>query len=449
MTLLPSREPLNGCFSLLPRVSVLCSARSYPGRRSDLFAVRPSNAQKRLEAGEGLTGLFQPAGADFETAGILSWNAERGAELCLAALSDPWPTDFNDSLTVHGQLHTGGPVTLLRTHLREATAFDWPTRFSSDLLALGAQTDIDETWTYATYCPTGLHEWYPEVGFVHGHSEDEPSRPRVEMRTVEPLRIAVPGAEVSLELGGYWTVSYSPKFCIESTMAFGVRPDEPLTIEDHWRQYGNPLLGFVIFASDRPDDLCWESFYNPDAKRKIVLLRRDRKSFEREWRPNPGHFLFRAEDVADVGETIRRWLAAWGPSEPSLGLFCETIQQDSTYSPPRFLTLYTAAEGYWKGTKKPEEKNWGIDALAKRASIDPAVSKVNKKARQLIGAVRKYHAHLTLPGSLTSDEIALGTFDSTRRLQVLMQACLLREIGMETAQIESLIAAHYQSWSIP
>jgi hypothetical protein len=411
--------------------------------------MRVSHAQKRLEAGEGLTGLFQPAGANFETAGILDWNAERGAELRLAALSDPWPTDFNDSLTIHGQLNGGEPVTLLRTHLREATAFNWASRFSSTILALGAHTDIDETWAYANYCPTSLHEWYPEKGFVHGHSEDDPPRPRVEMQPVEPLRISVPGAEVSLELGGYWTVSYAPKFCIETTMEFSVRPDEPLTIEDHWHQYGNPLLGFVIFASDRPDDLRWESFHKPDTKRHIVLLRSDRKSFEREWRPLPGHFLFRAEDVADEGEAIRRWLAAWRPSEPSLGLFCETIQQDSTYSPPRFLTLYTAAEGYWKGTKKPGEKNWGIDALARRAGIDPTVSKANKKARQLIGAVRKYHAHLTIPGSLTVDEIALSTFDSTRRLHVLMQACLLREIGMKTAQIESLIAARYQSWPLP
>jgi hypothetical protein len=153
--------------------------------------------------------------------------------------------------------------------------------------------------------------------------------------------------------------------------------------------------------------------------------------------------------VADEGEAICRWLAVWRPSEPSLGLFCETIQQDSTYSAPRFLTLYTAAEGYWKGTKQPEEKRWNIRALAKRAGIDPAVSKVDRRALQLIGALRDYHAHLTLPGSLAADEIALSTFDSTRRLHVLMQACLLREIGMETAEIESLIAARYQSWPIP
>jgi hypothetical protein len=185
--------------------------------------MRLSNAQKRLEAGEGLPGLFQPAGTELETAGILAWDAERGAELRLADLSDPWPNQFNDSLTVHGQLQAGEEVTLMRTRLVEKTAIDRAARFLSSMLALGAHTDIDETWTYASYCPTSLHEWYPEKGFVHGHSEEEPSRPRVEMQPAEPRRIAVPGAEVSLELGGDWTVSYAPRFCIETTMEFSVR----------------------------------------------------------------------------------------------------------------------------------------------------------------------------------------------------------------------------------
>jgi ApeA N-terminal domain 1 len=409
--------------------------------------MQPSNAQKSLEAGESLTGKFCPAGANFETAGLLTWSADRGAELRLADLSHPWPTDFDNQLTIHGQLHAGGPVTLLLARLSERTFINHASRYSSAIVALGEHTDMDETWTYANYCPTSLHEWYPKTGFVHSHSED--GRPRIEMQPVEPLSMALPSAEVTIHIDGDWTASYSANWSIETTMKFSVQPEEPLTIEDHWAQYGNPLLGFIIFASDRPDDLRWESFYNPQTKRQIVLLRSDRKSFEREWRPQAGHFLFRAEDIGDVGEALRRWLAAWRPSEPSLGLFCETIQQDSTYSPPRFLTLYTAAEGYWKGTRRSCEKIWGIDALEKRAGIDPAVSKADKKARKLIGALRRYHAHLALPGSLSAEDLAFSTYDSTRRLHALMQACLLREIGMETSQIESLIAKRYLPWPIP
>lgn len=410
--------------------------------------MRPSPAQKSLESGEALTGLFQPAGADFETAGVLTWDAAKGAELRLADLAHPWPADFNVELTIHGRLHAGGQVTLLESGLRSMTAFDQPTKFVSHALALGAYTSSDETWTYASYCPTGLHEWYPERGFVH-RSEDEHGEQRVELRQVEPKHLIVPGAKIALQLDRNWVVNYDARWNIETTMEFVVSPDEALTIEDCWRQFGSPLLGFIRFASDRPDDLRWETFGDLETKRWVILLRSPRESYEREWRPTPGHFLFRAEEISDEGEVIRRWLEVWRASEPSLGLFCETIQEDSAYSPSRFLTLFTATEGYWKGTKQQDEKAWNINALVKRAGIDESVSKADRRARELIGSLRKYHAHLVLPGKPTVEGIALSTFDSTRRLHVLMQACLLRELGLETGRIESLITAHYRNWPIP
>jgi hypothetical protein len=409
--------------------------------------MRGSVAQRDLEVGEVLTGLFQPAGADYEAAGVLSWDAEKGAELHLD-LSHPWLTDFDAELTIHGRLHAGAQVTLLQSQLRHMTAFNQAAKFVSYALALGAYTDSDETWEYASYCPTSLHEWYPERGFVH-QSEDEHGSRRVELRQVEPKRLVVPSAEIDLQLDGEWAVNNDAKWSIETTMEFVVRPDEPLTIEDYWRQFRSPLLGFTRFASDRPDDLRWEAFGTPKTKRRIIVLRSPRESYEREWRPMPGRFLFRVEDIADEGEVIRRWLEVWRASEPSLGLFCETIQEDSAYSPSRFLTLYTAAEGYWKSTMRPGDSKWKIDRLAQRADISTAISHTNKKALKLIGGLRDYHAHLTLRDNLTADEVALSTFDSTRRLHVLMQACLLRELGLDTKQIESLITRHYSNWLIP
>lgn len=411
--------------------------------------MRPSVAQKSLEAGEWLTGMFRPAGAEFETAGVLRWDAEHGAELRLADLSHPWTRDFNAEMTIHGELNAGGQVTLMESRLRHATLFDQAERFSSYVLALGAYTDAGEAWAYASYCPTGLHEWVGECGFTHVRPDDEDGVPSVELRRMEPRRFAVSGAKIDLELDGDWTQRYGSKWCIESTMEFVVHPDEPLTIDSYWRQFRSPLLGFIRFATDRPDDLRWEAFGSPDAKRRIVVLRSPRESYEREWRTRPGHFLFRADEIADEGKALRNWFEVWRASEPSLGLFCETIQEDLAYSPSRFLTLFTAAEGYWEGTRREHEKKWGIDALAKRASINENVSRTDKKARALIGALRKYHAHLALPGNLTVEEIALSTFASTRRLHVLMQACLLREIGLQTEQIELLISTHYVNWRIP
>jgi len=75
-------------------------------------------------------------------------------------------------------------------------------------------------------------------------------------------------------------------------------------------------------------------------------------------------------------------------------------------------------------------------------------TQVRRNLQRYLSTSPKYHGHLG-DQELTPEEISDGTFDSTRRLYVLMQACLLREIGLDTAEVESLIATHYLSWPIP
>jgi hypothetical protein len=237
-------------------------------------------------------------------------------------------------------------------------------------------------------------------------------------------------------------------------MQYVVKPNSPLTIEDFWREYRRPLLGFVIFATNRPQDIPYEVFSSPDSQRKVVVLHQGRKLYSYDWRPNPGHLLFRADDIDDISDAFIKWIALYKASDPSVALFCETINQED-YSPPRFLTLYTAAEGYWRSMRGT---TWRARDLAKE--LDESVSKVDKQAVALIGGLRNYHSHLNptdLEKSLEPDEVteigpldvAIQTFEATRRLQALIQACLLRDIGLETARVEELITQHYQAWPLP
>jgi hypothetical protein len=412
--------------------------------------MRPSKLQVALEAGEAVAGVFAPAGADFATPGVLTWKAGAGALLTLASLEDPWSTDFEESFCVHGSLHAYPEgVTLMHARIRQKLMLNVPSQASADTLAIGDHTEYEERWPVATFYPTGLHEWYPETGLRLDFLDKKNRRPRVSWRAPKTVRIPLEGASVALAPTADWDWGFRPDWTIATGMRFTVRPRKGLTIEDHWQRFRSPLLGFVIFASDRPDDVSTEVFFNPRRRRQVVVLRADRSTYEREWRPNDGHFLFKAENIASEVEALKRWFAVWRASEPSLGLFCETIQQDTVYSAPRLLTLWTAAEGYWRATKRPGEKNWGIDALAARAGIDERISRTDKEARSLIGRLRNYHAHLGTAPDLTPEEIGLATLDSTRRLHALMQACLLREIGMETNQIEERIERHYLNWRIP
>jgi hypothetical protein len=411
--------------------------------------VLRSNLQKDLEAGATLSGVFGPAGADFGTPGVLSWSDETGARLQLTHLDDPWPTDFNRLFTIHAQLHgyVGMPLTLMHSRVVQKLNFNQPALIQAQTLASGAHTDPDERWPVANFMPYGLHEWYPETGLSVKFRDRFRQRPQISWKPPKSVKIPVPGARITLNPGASWELGQVPEWRIDTSLRFTVRPDEPLTLDDFWRQYRNPLLGFVMFASDRPDDLRRESYYNPRKKREIVLLHADRKTYDYEWRPNYGHYLFKAENIPSEVEVIQRWMDAWRKADPALGYFGEYIQAGNAYSPDRFMTLYKTAESYWKQTKRSGETAWSPRALRDRAGIHDAVSHCDKDAIALIGRLRGGYKHLG-DQTLTPEEMADGTFDSTRRLYVLMQACLLREIGLDTAEVESLIATHYRSWPV-
>lgn len=419
--------------------------------------MRETALQAKLEAGDSVTGLFAPVGAAFNTPGVLSWTAERGAQLELADITDAWPNDFNERFTVHGVIHANGEfVTLIEARVVHMTAVNAATRIAGSTLAIGEHTDSDETWAFARYAPPGLHEWFPENGLSKSHPDDDMQQVQVNWRPVAPVVVPLPDVELKLRLARdyTWRGPASPDWSIETWMQFVVKPNSPMTIRDFWREYRRPLLGFIIFATDRPEDIPYEVFSNPDSKREIVVLRQGRRLYSYDWRPNPGHLLFRADDIDDLSVAFNKWIALYKASDPSGALFCETITQED-YSPPRFLTLYTAAEGYWRSMRST---TWRPRDLAKE--LDESVSKVDKQAVRLIGGLRNYHSHLDptdVEKSLEPDEaaeigpldVAIHTFEATRRLQALIQACLLRDIGLETDRVEELITQHYRNWPLP
>ena len=408
----------------------------------------PTGPLQDLEGGAVLSGMFSPAGADFETPGVLSWSDETGARLQLTALDDPWPTDFNRLFTIHAGLHgfVGTPLTLMQARVVRKLNLNQPAVIQAQTLAIGAHTDPDERWPVANFMPHGLHEWYPETGLSLGFRDKKQHQPQVSWKPPKRIRIPIPGATIDLQPGADWSWGFGPGWRIDTSLRFTVRPEAPLTLDEFWRDYRSPLLGFVMFASDRPDDIHRESYRNPRRKRHITVLHADRHSYDYEWRPNYGHYLFKAEEVESELEVIRRWMAVWRSAEPALGYLGEYIQGGNSYSPDRFLMLYKAAENYWRCITG--EANWKPAKLRDRAAIQDDVSHCDKDAIALIGRLRRYHGHLG-DVELTPEEIADGTFDSTRRLYVLMQACLLRDLGVETDRIEELIQLHYLSWPVP
>jgi ApeA N-terminal domain 1 len=430
--------------------------------------------ERRLRAGEAVTGLFVPSSADEESAtpGVLIWSPERGAELELAVRGGAWPTEFDAVYTVHGVPSDGdGELSLLDARTSRYDGFDRAaTHVSSYRLAVGAHVEATDLWSEALYRPGGLHAWHPVSGLSIDHPDGERrDSVRVEWRSPEAIRARVGwsngdggsgGGEVVVSPGrGPLRWAHEPGWSIETRMSFIAKPDEPATIDQLRSRFGAPLLGFVVFALDDSDALVRETYWDAKGGRGIALLQRGPVGELRGWDLRKGAHLFVDHDLPDVAGALARWFDMWHETFPALGLLRETIEQGGSYSAPRFLTLCTAAEGYWTTRHRTGRKNWSVDRLVAQAGVAPELIGCSKDHLALMGATREYHAHLgrshrqkpPREGArvYTPREITDSTFESTRRLHAALQALLLRDLGLGVGEVERLLSEHYSSWPVP
>lgn len=408
--------------------------------------ARQPTTEDLLKQGEPVIGVFAPPGADFESAGALSWTDDGGAVLELIDHREKWPNEFGELFDVHAWPRSGTPFTLLGAMVR-STATGHTSRIRCRDLGLGAHTTSNERWPKSNFRPVTLHAWMPDTGLQVPEHLDEEKRGKFRQTYEPPDRrsFAVDGATVALSPSAEWGVSHHPDWTIKTKLTFAVQSHAPLTVDEHRRRFGLPLLGFCVFASDRPDDVVRESYFDPATDRGMQVLRAGRQPASVDWGP-PGDLLFAAADVPDETEAISTWMRIWEKTRPSLALYVDTIQQGLRFSGPRFLTLYTAAEGYFKMVT--DGAQWKIDHLATRAGIAEQSTGATKDALGLIGATRDHYAHLSLGNKYSADDIAAQQVDSTRRLHHLMQACLLRDFGLKTPRIEELLDQHYRGWPV-
>lgn len=261
------------------------------------------------------------------------------------------------------------------------------------------------------------------------------------------IQVPLPGSQLTLWWRASSRVEFGPSWSISTSVWVGARPEEPLTIDAHRRRFRNPLLAFSTFVSDTADHILAEEYVDSGRRERVSVLEWGSRGDCRKWDPRDGRFLF-ASEVLDLPPLLQAWFSAWGASVPALGLLQQVISDD-TYSAPRFLTLYTAAEQYWKSTKSAKEGPWRVGRLAERAGLDINSLGLNQEKLSLIGATRNYHAHLSSTDKFGAEFIEDQTFESTRRLHVLLQACVLHDLGLSHEDIQEAIASHYRSWPIP
>jgi ApeA N-terminal domain 1 len=405
----------------------------------------PKKARTALSEGRSLTGHFVPAGLETrEVAGILSWSFEDGARLELVGDTEGWPAMDAPHFVVHGSLRDGGDVSLLHAWIRSTAMVDEVTAVWSSTLALGEHVDLDAVWVRAIYSTAHLTEWRGVTGLDYSHSPESKSESfHVAWKRPETEEVDVPGARLSFGGSVDTVVSWSADWSISTRQDLVVEPDNPLTLDDGWRRFASPLLNLMSFAADRPDGIVHEVLTD-GARRRVEIWRQGQTVRAREWHPTRG-FVFRARNLPDFSSAMRSWWALDERLRPALGLFADHVSHGYSYSPARFLTLFTAVEAYAHEC----HGRHNLRILRDFADVPENIIGCTDEALRIIGASRKYFAHLSRPANgPTVDEIEAQLLSSTRRASALMQACLLRELNFPAADAERILREYYGWWPL-
>jgi hypothetical protein len=409
-----------------------------------------NTTQLQLQAGEIITGhVWLPEDERTEPA-TLRWSPDDGATVQLVAPTADWAVSFeSDSFALHMRVSGGGELSLLDTRVRGMTADDRISTVGAYTLVLGGHVYADDTWPFVRYSTASLTEWRADSGIQHALSKRAPYVPRVTWK--RPSDDVVPVADGELRFAGTMTstsVRHTADWSMHTWQVMTVRPTEALTIDTLHRRFAQPLLALVVFASDRPDALTEEVLTDADQTRSVAVWRVGRQLEPREWElPPKDAFLFHAGDLADYPKAITTWWALHEEVWPALGIFAEHVCEANVYSPSRLLMLYSALDGY---TRARFGRNNDIKGLRDFAGVPHDVTGLDKQGLALLGYCRGHFAHLRLNSrTLTPKDAEAGAFPSIRRASALMQAVLLRELGLDAPATEAILRQHYAAWPIP
>lgn len=397
-----------------------------------------------LLSGEFVVGHAWPEGSTEQISAVLTWDEENGAKLTLVEPTDAWSTQLGSGPhVIHMSANIGERFTLLDAFATHSVLDGRISSFDARTLGLGAHMLPAELWSNAEYSTANVIEWRAATGLsVSSRTGDL----RIEWTAPEPIEVQLPDAR--LVFAGEQTQNtgaFSPMWSIDTSHVMHVTTQTAGTIDEMHRLYAQPLVAFTMFALDQPDTLSRELLSTPKDKRSVLVWRAGPKLQPKPWHHGHG-FLFRAADLSHPADALAKWWRLHADTWPALGLFAQHLNDGSSFSPARLITLHTALEAYGRAHLNSEK----LKKLRDHAGVPSSVTGCTNDALDLLGWCRGYFAHVNDNSQrFTPLDAEHGAVPSTRRASALMQACLLRDIGLDATTTERLLTAHYMNWPLP
>lgn len=428
--------------------------------------MKPTGAHRILvERGELLSWLMLPGMSEEQAApAVVRFSAGDGVTVLLLDAPKGWPTELGHrgELIIHGVTVDGGqPFTVMGARVNRLAMFDQARSMHATTLGLGARFDRTTTWSSASFGTAHLHEWAGETGLRvtdREHSEDGQLQRLVQEWTPPPAHV-IESEEARLTVGPVMqtTFTHGPEQRVVTSTRLGVRPAQPMTLDELERSYARPLLAFCTFAADRPDAIVHEAVSDKERREQAIILRSGRTVEPREWRPD-NRFLFRAEQIDDVSRLYGRWMKLWDEASVEIATFVDAISEGNTYNRARLLAGVAALEAYWRTRLQFDEdgnKRKGsslvdkLKMLRAYTAIDPNLIGATNANLRLLAAARNLYAHLDQTiVNLTDEQVDDHLLDNCRRAAALLQGCLLRDLNIEPPKAQAMFEEHLSNWPL-
>lgn len=412
-----------------------------------------------LEGPEPVFGEFNLAtlAEDKSATGLLSWDPEDGARLILLEPSQAWEAhELGGKHRVFGLLADNTLVTLPEARVsgyHHSAMFEATLR--SSRLLLGANIEEDEdAWSAMTFQLAHLHGWLPRTGLSGpDHEWDDDGRlqnVRIDWNPVEPVEVNLKGAKLMLSFGMSAPMTHSPDRNVKTELGVRVEPEKRGSIDQLEREYLRPWLVFSTVAASAWDSPALHQVERNEDKFPVRILHEGRTAVAREWQPGRNLYLFSAEACEDIPALLGRWFKLYQRAGLPIAVYAETLRGGNSYDPGRLIQLVTALEGY--SDAMGLEARTLLDkfkALRDQSELDPSITCCGDENLNFLWRARNYFTHLGARGGYSPEELEHGLLQSCRWAGVLMQSCLLRELGFSASDAESLIEKHYQRWPLP
>lgn len=389
--------------------------------------------------------LIIPEISKDELAGFLAWDPDLGAIIHLVDRSENWPRTFDlDPFYVQGITSRGTKFSVFDTRVTQLAESDITSKLRGTTLVWDRHETPHRTWPVGLISTLNLTGWRNARSVVRdGRRTDNDQDISFTWKAPPSMPIRLSDGELRISTRAS-TLNGAESFHVDSYQAAVFEPDEPQSIDKYLETIGSTLLSFLAFAVDGPDRIAEEIYFDPSSRHRVEVWRWNTTEVAEP--TEPILFFFNAQDLPDPADSLKKW---WSLSErvrPALGLFADHLNRGRSYSPGRLITLFSAMEGY----SREAHSSADFKRLREFAGVPPELIGATNESLSLLGAQRGYFAHLKQPKrKYTADELDRTTVDSIRRASALMQACLLREIGLTTDKIVKLLERRYSRWPVP